>query len=84
MNTNSKSQGALVQTKINLTPEVLEEIERDEDKFCSKLGWKKSEFSLLSMIQQGLIEIVGRKNGELIYSATQKGLNYSHRMKNAP
>lgn len=76
MNTNSKSQGALVQTKISLTPEVLEEIERDEQRMRISLGWEKSEFSLLGMIQQGLIEITGRQNGELIYNATPKGKSF--------
>jgi hypothetical protein len=51
-----------------------EQIKIDNEKFRLKLGW--DDINLLDLIKGGYIDIVGEKNGELVYSITEKGKGY--------
>lgn len=47
-------------------------VKMDERKFQAKLGFESDGY-FVDMVKDGLIEIVGEKNDEYIYSATKKG-----------
>jgi DNA-binding PadR family transcriptional regulator len=51
----------------------LARIKMDENKYKVSLGW---DVDLLSMLEQGFMEIVGERNGENIYSITDLGKRY--------
>jgi hypothetical protein len=55
---------------MEFTKAQLAKIKMDNNKFRARFGWR---IDLLEMINEGLIEITGEKNGELVYAITAAG-----------